>query len=76
MNPVFQRDHVPAQRDRRHFHNLADHGPLAQNRVHGGSYNRPVDLGDLLFAHSGINPCFFCGRQSRLVDSASSASAR
>ena len=43
----------------------------------GGSHNRLMQSGYLLFAaHSGINPCFFCGRQSRLVESASSASAR
>jgi hypothetical protein len=26
--------------------------------------------------HSGINPCFLAGRQSRLLESASKASAR
>ena len=28
------------------------------------------------FLYSGISPCFFCGRKSRLVASVSSASAR
>jgi hypothetical protein len=77
MDPVFQRDHVPAHGRRRHFHNLANHGPFAEYRVYGGSHNRAVERGNLLSAaHSGINPCFFCGRQSRLVESASNASAR
>jgi len=76
-NSVFQRAEVRTQRpscgDLLH---LADNGMFAEQRFYGGLRNGLVENRDAFFTHNGINPCFFAGRQSRLLESESSASAR
>jgi hypothetical protein len=74
-----------------YFPNLPNIRPATGNRGNRGrdDHPMPLPLGDIrsnfyywegshidsLDPQSGINPCFLCGRQSRLVDSASKASA-
>jgi len=74
-----------------YFSNLPNIRPATSNRGNrgGDDHPMPLPLGDIrgnfqcsagshidsFEPQSGINPCFLCGRQSRLVDSASKASA-
>ena len=74
---VPQRADVHGQwRPCRYLHNLPDDGVFAQERFDGRLCNRLVENWDLFAFHNGINPCFLAGRQSRLLESDSSASAR